>query len=349
MKRIFGIFAAACLLATLAGLSPSHAGNETSTFTDPAEQAFTIQVPKGWQAKGGVVRNSPVDVRSWISVATGDHSTIMFIGDPSIPRFAQRSGAGAMGRPMPIPQGTVEAPYENGQQFAADYGNKVLAHFCTNVQLKGTQPEPAMAQDAATKSLEIARAVGVNIPQPQMDGGSALFTCQANGRPIVARISAVTHIVHIGPIDNWNVAGIRGFTTPAGLEGKAQALLAAMDGSLRWNPDWKQRQIDTTRQQMAQNQQQGAYYSQLLANNARASSQMLYNQYRSTTDMMTANHNAFMQQMNAQRDSRNAAFAQHMYQKAVGQQNEMMYIQNQQCIHRVYNQPGNACNVYVQH
>jgi hypothetical protein len=339
------LLSAALLIAIATGAA---ADNATTTFTDPTEQAFNIQVPKGWQVKGGIVRNSAVDARSWLSVATGDRSTVMFIGDPSIPQFAQRTRQVPNGS-LPLPTGAVEAPYETGEQFAADYGGKVLAHVCTNVQLKGTQPEPGLAQDTLTKGEALAREVGFNMPSPQTDGGSALFTCQANGRPMVARITAVSQVSHAPYVDVWRVPTIMGFSTPAPLESKAQSLLMAMNASLRWNPQWRQHQAEATRQVLTQNQQQAAYESQMLANNAAAASRMLYNQYRSSSDMLTANHNAFMQQMNSQRDNRNAAFAQHMYQKSVGQQNEMMYIQNQQCIHRVYNQPGNACNVYVQH
>lgn len=334
-----------CVALFLASIGAAVADNATTTYTDPTEQAFSIQVPKGWQAKAGIVRNSPVDAKSWISVATGDRTTIMFIGDPSIPMFAQRTSSAQ----IPLVKGSVEAPYENGQQFAADYGNKVLPRVCANVQLKGTQPEPGVAQDVLAKGTALAQEAGMNMPAPETDGGSALFTCQANGRQVVARFTAVTQRNHTQYVDMWHVGAIMGFSTPAGLEGKAQSLLMAMNGSLRWNPDWRAREVNSVRQAIAENQQQAAYESQALANNAAANRQMLYNQYVNSSNALTASHNAFMQQMNSQRDSRNAAFAQHMYQKSVGQQNEMMYIQNQQCIHRVYNQPGNACNVYVQH
>jgi hypothetical protein len=193
------------------------------------------------------------------------------------------------------------------------------------------------------------RELGMSMPMPQTEGGSALFACQANGRTLSTRIMAVTQMAHTPFSDNWHVAVIKGFTTPAGLEDKAQGLLTAMGSSIHWSADWKSREVQKTQQMIAQNNQFAAQQMQIQANNARAESQMLYNQYRSSSDMLTANHNAFMQQQAIQRDNRNAAFAQHMYQKSVGQQNEMMYIQNQQCIHRVYNQPGNACNVYVQH
>jgi hypothetical protein len=322
------------------------ADNATSTFTDPTEQGFTIQVPKGWQVKGGIVRNSPLDGRPWLSVATGDRSTVMFIGDPSIPAFVERANTG---RSFPLPQGTVEAPYENGQQFAADYGNRVLPHVCSNVQLKGTQPEPEMAQKSLAQFTQVQQDMGTNFPPPQIDAGSAMFTCQGQGRTLAARISAVTEIAP-GPMgNNWRVAGLSGFTTPAALEGKAQAILAAMTKSMTWNLDWRAHQVEVARQQMARNQQQAAQWQQVISNNQAAGNRMLYNQFQNNMYRSEVNHQAFMQGQQMQRDSRNAAFAQHMYQKSVGQQNEMMYIQNQQCIHRVYNQPGNRCNVYVQH
>jgi hypothetical protein len=339
------LLSAALLVAIATGAA---ADNATTTFTDPTEQAFSYQVPKNWQVKGGIVRNSALDARMWISVSTGDRSTVMFIGDPSIPAFAERSGNGS-GRSFALPQGVVEAPYENGQQFAADYGNKVLPHVCNNVQLKGTQPNPELAQKVSAQAARVQQEMGTNFPQPQVDGGSAMFICQGQGRTLAARIVAAT-VVTPGPMGrSWRVANIGGFTTPAALEGKAQAIFAAMSDSMNWNPDWRAHMAEAARQKMAQDNQNAAQWQQVISANAAAGSRMLYNQYQSNMYRSEVNHNAFMQQMNSQRDSRNAAFAQHMYQKSVGQQNEMMYIQNQQCIHRVYNQPGNACNVYVQH
>ena len=81
-----------------------------TSFTDPYEHAFTIEVPRGWKAVGGVVRKQPDPLwgRLVLRVLSPDRRTLIAVGDPdSVPytapieardyvrRFTERAMGGA--------------------------------------------------------------------------------------------------------------------------------------------------------------------------------------------------------------------------------------------------------------
>jgi hypothetical protein len=57
-------------------------------FTDPAEHAFTIELPAGWAVDGGVRRVSDVYVPYWVRAVAPNGAIEIFFGDPDVPMFA---------------------------------------------------------------------------------------------------------------------------------------------------------------------------------------------------------------------------------------------------------------------
>src|SRR5689334_10106918 len=53
-----------------------------TTFTDPYEAAFTIEVPRGWKVAGGVVRKIPLVPNLVLRVLSPDRRTLIALGDP---------------------------------------------------------------------------------------------------------------------------------------------------------------------------------------------------------------------------------------------------------------------------
>ncbi len=54
------------------------------TFNDPNENAFSVEVPAGWDIKGGLYRAGPIDTRPWVVAVAPDNSCRAFIGDGEI-------------------------------------------------------------------------------------------------------------------------------------------------------------------------------------------------------------------------------------------------------------------------
>ena len=81
---------------------------KSTTFTDPYENAFTIDVPRSWKVVGGIVRKTPLWPSGVVRVLSPDRRTLIAIGDPdSVPyhapiaardyvrRFTERAMSGA--------------------------------------------------------------------------------------------------------------------------------------------------------------------------------------------------------------------------------------------------------------
>src|SRR5580704_8341671 len=56
-------------------------------FTDPLEQAFTLEVPQGWTVKGGMFRLGYSDHREMVDMTSPDGKINIRIGDLSIPVY----------------------------------------------------------------------------------------------------------------------------------------------------------------------------------------------------------------------------------------------------------------------
>src|SRR6202451_3693400 len=89
---------AMCLLAIACGISMTRAGARTVTaapagnitwvkFTDPLEQAFTLEVPQGWTVKGGMFRLGYSDHREMVDMTSPDGKINIRLGDLSIPPY----------------------------------------------------------------------------------------------------------------------------------------------------------------------------------------------------------------------------------------------------------------------
>jgi hypothetical protein len=351
VKHLSGIVAAACLLAVAAWFSPSRAGDETVTFTDPAEQAFTVQVPKGWLMQGGVERKAAYLAHPWLAVSTPDGTTTMFINDPELPTFTLPSAQHAEG--TWVAAGVIGQAaamhYENGQEFAAEYGKRTFAKSCGNVQLKGTRPDPEFAQAASAEGNKLRAQIGVQGPPPQIDAGSALFTCQIKGKPYLAEVFVVTQLAQFGNGGFWLVPDtwIMGFRTPADQQGHAERILHVMRDSFEITPQWRQRMNAAVQVGLQQIRAQGQEAMAALQQQADEANRMLRQQFESNMASQNERHDAFMSMMDQQEQDRNNAFDDHMQQKSINHFNEMLYITNNRCVAYYNNDIHQGCHYYA--
>lgn len=352
--RRYGLPAAAALaFAIIAALSANAAG--WTTFTDPGEQAFTAQVPQGWIVKGGIERKSDVDVTGWMALASHDGATTMFVHDPNVPKFIlpnqdRQEGSWAPNGALGL---AFVMPYEPGAQFAAKYGRTSFASSCGNLQLKSSRNEAELQQRQVRQLQEMAARVGGTRGMPQIDAGSAMFTCNIKGKPYVAVAFAATSLVPALTIAPGRTLGggwtavVMGYRTPVASQAETDRTLRQIDASLKQQPAFQEKMVAAVRQKLEEIRENGERGMEMLQRQADEESQALRNQYEQNMQAGQERHEAFMGMMEQQRDSRNEQFDNHMYQKAVTQQNEMMYINNQHCIAWYGNDTHQGCRVYV--
>jgi hypothetical protein len=206
------------------GLGQANTG--WTTMIDAREQAFSIDVPTGWNARGGMFRFNTVDARPFVDMNSPDGRINIRIGDASIPSYDLPSPALQRLRSI----SPFVAPYATGDQFAAKYGQARFKTMCQNVQVTHTgQNEPTWGRGTASV---------------RMTAGWAGFSCVSNGQPAVAFVYAETLVVEptFGSAGHWYVITLGSVIAPAA-EGKAAGdMLAHSYKSIGLNPAWMRNQ-----------------------------------------------------------------------------------------------------------
>jgi hypothetical protein len=87
VTRAFSI--AATLLSAIVALPRETYAGQWSTFRDPTEAAFTIDVPSGWQVSGGLKRRSVNQPHPLLAVVSPDGLARILFGDPSAIAYSE--------------------------------------------------------------------------------------------------------------------------------------------------------------------------------------------------------------------------------------------------------------------
>src|SRR5262249_28748260 len=141
-----------CVIAVVAGLllpfeasCDEAAGSEKVTFVtwrEPNEGAYTIDVPRGWQVAGGVRRQSPVDIRTAISVTSPDGVIRIFMGDYDL---APRREPDQLTQMAGMREGRV-------------YDGVLLVRYMTGVQVAQSYPAWKLCRQAKIKQSGVLQS-----------------------------------------------------------------------------------------------------------------------------------------------------------------------------------------------
>ena len=254
--------AAAQVARTLApsGGSPAISVSNYTRLTDPLEQAFTVDVPSGWQSEAGMARWSALQIDPYVRSLSPDKMTYLIIGDPSLPSYAPptdvttklgfREGslhdAGLGGRSMIL-------RYLAGAEFARVYGQSALAGLCPGLKFvsMGERPELASKADKQWPTVIPSRSTG----------GEAVFTCTHNKQEMEAHVEAATRTTRDNVI--WAVILLQGYIAPKSGTAAAQTVLAHMTGNVTWSQAWMQKQNNLSQQAAASiNQRMQEFFRQ---------------------------------------------------------------------------------------
>lgn len=212
------------------------------TVRDAREQAFSVEVPRGWKTIGGMFRNSTVDTRPLIDMTSSDGRSNVRLGDATIPPYTTPGPFNSGRRPG-------VAPYASGEQFAAKYGQARFGSMCEAVQVTGSR---AMAPKYHSSG-------GVQVPGMQTTGGEAYLSCTQNGQPMFGYVYAETFSMGTMPgAALWYVVALGSFLCPVDQAKAVGEILKHSADSIRYNPVWSrmQQQLESqaTQANMAQAQ-----------------------------------------------------------------------------------------------
>jgi len=214
-----------------------------TTFTDPSEHAFTVEVPAGWQVQGSLRRFSTQDVRSEVVARSPDGSMEVFLGDQSVPFFAMPT---QMTQWAGLREGSIYqlgygnnaviARYVPGEAFAQSWGANRIGRACASPRQIAGAPLPQ-----ADQAMDFGyRQGGI---QASTKSGEAKFDCSWQGAPGAGYAFATTLAAQSqGGGGIWQASSMSGFASRADHAQQAADILAHMNASFQLDPNWAQRQ-----------------------------------------------------------------------------------------------------------
>jgi len=211
-------------------------------YAEPTEHAFTVELPEGWPAQGGLRRLTTGEVRPWLRASAPDGSAEIFIGDPDLPDFTPPTtvlaDAGLTEGRIYMPgegRALTVSPFHEGQAFAAEWGRGKLGGHCDQVTPTGGQSLP----DA---SVALAGADGPPPARTLVKAGETRFSCRYRGQPAQAYVFAATGLDSRGPFEVWDVRVVGGLI--AQLDRRTIAVAALSHAARSFAPDteWLRRQ-----------------------------------------------------------------------------------------------------------
>jgi hypothetical protein len=237
----------ACEAAARPGAASSDTAMTWTTFQDPFEQAFSIEVPQGWKARGGLFRMGFSDERPMVDLLSPDGRINVRLGDVSIPTYTTpnayhtREGEtydlGAQAQ-------LVVARYRTGPEFAVLYSHVRFYQDCHGAQ--------GDASDLGFTIPDYIPSEGGTAPKTSAGGIS--YRCGSGATERIAFAYARTS--EAGNI--WSVPTMGSYLTPPDKVGMARAVLLHCAQSFKLNPAWieKQKQMDAYAMQYQRARQQ---------------------------------------------------------------------------------------------
>ena len=215
-----------------------------SSFRDPTEGAFTLQVPAGWRVSGGMRRVTALDLRPGVQAVSPDGSIVLFFGDPSVQVFALPNALLAQmgvreGMIYPNTPNMTVARYQPGDVFARTWGARRIGSFCR-------QPEVRAARARPDAGRSIDMAFGAGGVRSTIRAGEAVFACTLNGAPGGAYAFAATQLAETTGNGIWQAMVMAGFVARSDRVRDASRLLDQMVGSYAYDPTWMRRQQGLT-------------------------------------------------------------------------------------------------------
>jgi len=201
---------------------PAALAVEWTTFQDPIEKAFTIDVPTGWTAKGGLFRLGYSDYRPMVDLQSPDGKVNIRLGDISIPTYsvpnqfhAQEGSVVDLGAQA---QMTV-AQYRPGEEYAALYARVRFHDTCPVLapqKLAGIASMPDTPEEALVK---------------HSSAGEAAYSC---GGARIAYVYAKTALY--GTF--WQVHTLASLVAPQDQVRAAHAIVERGVKSFKFTPAW---------------------------------------------------------------------------------------------------------------
>jgi hypothetical protein len=222
--RLWGT-ACGLLLCGLGTVACSSALQWT-TYTEPAEQAYTTEVPRGWLVAGSIARRAFIGPALYLRLLSPDKQSFVVLGDPSLSIFTTPSNVGLGGRAW---QGQVVQPYVASIPFAQEYAMHTLSGLCEKLSIDASRARPDLTAGPWAAANSAARH----------DAGEVDFHCERNGVSVRGLVE-VDNYIYPSSVGGsiWAVDLLTAYFAPAESASAVQAVMHHVRDDIKYNPQW---------------------------------------------------------------------------------------------------------------
>jgi hypothetical protein len=214
-------------------------------YTDPAEGAFSLDVPVGWQVQGGMYRYGYFDVRWMMNVRSLDGAMIIRLSDASVPPYAlpgPDSGQPGQMYSKPRQFQMIVSDYQSADAYAPIYAKHRFGSVCTKLTPDSHPWHPTVP--AAFKADPSAQ---------QSTTATIAYRCasSAGQRTALVYASTVQYGVQYGT-GFWTVGPLVSILTTSADRSVATAVAQRMMNTWQKNPQWAAYQNKLTQEGLQQ-------------------------------------------------------------------------------------------------
>lgn len=203
-------------------------------YTDSAEGAFSMDVPLGWQVKGGMYRFGYFDVRWMMDVRSLDGKTLIRLNDANVPPYALPGPfTGREGQAYTRPQQfqMIVSSYRDAKTYAEMYAKKRFSSVCTTMTPRTVDWSPTRPPQWQPD------------PGSQSDDGAVAFDCATSDGPRVVNVYVTSTLFPQSKF--WTAGPVSILAAPESL-GQARTMLQHMADSWKKSEQWAQYQDRVT-------------------------------------------------------------------------------------------------------
>ena len=260
-----------------------------SMYREQYQNAFSILIPKGWKAEGGMIPSGAqwnvvdlVESNIKFRVASPDGKSFFgwyprfYFQDPSI--TTRSSGGILQMRPGQVINGVWQYPYMSIEEYVQYivFGQFAAGEFQNPRILGRAQPSPELKPW---------------VPQvaSHYQAGYVNFECVINGEPVFGRIYTIIY-----NIQNmlWTTVGTWGLVAPKSRWAEDERVMEICVRSFRLNPEWVSRAS-------AAEKQRGQKYNETIRHMSRVDQEIVKNRAKTNSDIMHENYKTLTGQIEA--------------------------------------------------
>jgi len=215
----------------------SGSGLTYTSWTEPNEQAYTVQVPQGWNVSGGLTRTNAINLHNEVVATSPDGQLYAQYGESQMLPFKQLTGTIFQRGFHP---GSISEyhgwfmflDYETGDVFSKGYLEKILVKKYQGLKIGKSQDCPQLTE--ALQKMTAGSPIPIKVSVGETD-----FTYNDNGQTKSGMCFATT--IFSGGVATPGWMAIPGICTgPADKLPTALEVLAHL-ATPKWSQDWANR------------------------------------------------------------------------------------------------------------